>query len=281
MERWKVGQVTITRVAELEIVGRTRFILPQATPEEIRKLDWLFPHFADDTGRLKMSIHALVVETPNRRILVDTGLGNDKENRGIPTWNRRNGPFLQDLTAAGYPAESIDTVLCTHLHVDHVGWNTRLVDGCWLPTFSQARYLMGRREFAYWSAERSDPGRAAVFDDSVKPVADAGLVELVDSDHRVSEEVSLISSPGHSPGHHSVLIRSNGEEALLIGDVLHHPCQMAHLDWASTADYDPAQSTRTREELFSRFAGRPTLILGGHFLGGRIVRDGAAFRLAM
>jgi glyoxylase-like metal-dependent hydrolase (beta-lactamase superfamily II) len=281
VQRWKVGHVTITRVAELEIVGRTRFILPQATREEICKLEWLFPHFVDDAGRLKMSIHALVVETPNRRIIVDTGLGNDKENRGVPTWNQLNGPFLQDLAAAGFPAESIDTVLCTHLHVDHVGWNTRLVDGRWIPTFGQARYLMGRHEFEYWRAERRDPGRAAVFDDSVKPVADAGLVELVDSDHRICEEVSLIASPGHSPGHHSVLVRSNGEEALLIGDVLHHPCQMAHLDWASTADYDPAQSTRTREELFSRFAGTPTLVLGGHFLGGRIVRDSKAFRLAM
>jgi glyoxylase-like metal-dependent hydrolase (beta-lactamase superfamily II) len=278
---WKVGDITITKIVELETVGRTRFILPQATPEEIQKISWLHPYFVDDNGRLKMSIHALVVETPTRRIVVDTGLGNDKENRGIPTWNRLDGPFLDDLAAAGYPPDTIDTVLCTHLHVDHVGWNTRLVDGRWVPTFPGARYVIGRLEFDYWKNEREDPGRAAVFDDSVKPVADAGLVDLVASDHQLCDEVTLIPSPGHSPGHHSVYVKSRGEEALLIGDVLHHPCQMAHLDWASTADSDPAQSTRTRHELFARFAGRPTLVLGGHFCGGRIARDGAAYRLEM
>jgi glyoxylase-like metal-dependent hydrolase (beta-lactamase superfamily II) len=225
VERWKIGNVTITRVVELETVGRTRFILPEATPEAIREIDWLFPHFADDTGRLKMSIHSFVVETPARRIVVDTGLGNDKENRGIPTWNRLNGPFLHDLAAAGYPPDSIDTVVCTHLHVDHVGWNTRRVDGRWVPTFPRARYVMGGHEFDHWKADRADQGRAAVFDDSVRPVADAELVDLVDSDRRLCEEVRLIPSPGHSPGHHSVLVRSKGEEALLIGDVLHHPCQ--------------------------------------------------------
>lgn len=120
-----------------------------------------------------------------------------------------------------------------------------------------------------------------MFDDSVRPVADAGLVDLVDSDHRLCEELTLIPSPGHSPGHHCVHVRSAGEEALLIGDVLHHPCQMAHIDWASTADFDGAQSTETRRELFARFAGTGTLVLGGHFFGGRIVRDGEAFRLEM
>jgi glyoxylase-like metal-dependent hydrolase (beta-lactamase superfamily II) len=279
--RWKVGDVTIAKVAELEIVGRTRFILPQATPEEIRKIEWLHPHFVDDSGRLKMSVHAFVVETPTRRIVVDTGIGNDKENRGIPTWNRLKGPFLEDLAASGYPPDTIDTVLCTHLHVDHVGWNTRLIEGRWVPTFRNARYVMGRNEFEHWQNARDNPGHAAVFDDSVKPIADAGLVDLVDSDHRLCDEISLIPTPGHSPGHHSVHIRSAGEDALLIGDVLHHPCQMAHVDWASIADSDPVQSTHTREKVFARFAGTPTLILGGHFVGGRIVRDRNAYRLEM
>src|SRR6201993_440771 len=148
---WKVGRVKITKMVELETIGSTRFILPQATPEEIQKLPWLIPHFATPEGRLKMSIHALVVETPTRRIVVDTGLGNDKQGRTIPTWNDLHGPFLQDLADAWYPRESIDTVLCTHLHVDHVGWNTMLVDGKWVPTFPRARYLMGRVEYEHWS----------------------------------------------------------------------------------------------------------------------------------
>src|SRR3984957_6311402 len=132
---WTLGRVKITKVVELETVGHTRFILPLAGREEIRQLPWLVPHFATEDGRLKMSIHTLVVETPMRRIVVDTGLGNDKQHRTVPTWNDRKGPFLDDLTAAGFSPESIDTVLCTHLHVDHVGWNTRLEGGRWVPTF--------------------------------------------------------------------------------------------------------------------------------------------------
>ena len=162
--KWRIGKVTVTKIVELEVTGGSRFILPQATYDEILPIGWLQPHFADERGRLKMSIHALIVETPERRILVDTCLGNDKQGRRIPTWNNLQGPFLADLAAAGFPRESIDTVLCTHLHVDHVGWNTMLVDGKWLPTFPRARYLMGRVEpaqaserLAERSAERATP----------------------------------------------------------------------------------------------------------------------------
>ena len=143
MLSWQVGDVRITRILELEATGGTRFILPQATREVVQEIDWLAPHFADENGRLKMSIHALVVETPSKRIIVDTCIGNDKQ-RDIPTWSGLQTNFLADLAAAGFPRESIDTVLCTHLHVDHVGWNTMLVDGAWVPTFPNARYLLGR-----------------------------------------------------------------------------------------------------------------------------------------
>ena len=144
--KWTIGDVTVTKIVELEMTGGSRFLLPQATPEAILPITWLQPHFADENGRLRMSIHSFIVETPDHRIVVDTCLGNDKQGRRIPHWNDRDGPFLADLAAAGFPAESIDTVLCTHLHVDHVGWNTRLVDGKWVPTFPRARYLMGRAE---------------------------------------------------------------------------------------------------------------------------------------
>src|SRR5271163_1318904 len=140
---WTIGRVKITKIVEMETEGHTRFILPLADHGEIRKLPWLIPHFATSEGRLKMSIHALVVETPTRRIVVDTGLGNDKQGRTVPTWNDRHGPFLDDLTATGFPPESIDAVLCTHLHVDHVGWNTRLEGERWVPTFAKARYVFG------------------------------------------------------------------------------------------------------------------------------------------
>ena len=276
--QWKIGNVKITKVVELETVGSTRFILPQAANEEIRKLPWLIPHFATEEGRLKMSIHSLVVETPKHRIVVDTGLGNDKEGRSVPTWNKRNGPYLDIMTQAGFPPESIDIVLCTHLHVDHVGWNTRLVDNRWVPTFERARYLFGRTEYEHWRDHSDTPDKVAVFNDSVKPIVDAGKAELIAGDARLTDEITVIPTPGHSPGHMSILIASDGERALLTGDVAHHPCQMAHLDWSSTADSEPSRSAATRWQLFSRFADTPTLVIGGHFDAGHIRRDGAAFK---
>jgi glyoxylase-like metal-dependent hydrolase (beta-lactamase superfamily II) len=276
--QWKVGKVKITKVVELETAGSTRFILPLASNEEIRKLPWLIPHFATEEGRLKMSIHSLVVETPKHRIVVDTGLGNDKQGRNVPTWNNRNEPFLEKLTLAGFPPDSIDTVLCTHLHVDHVGWNTRLAGGQWVPTFANARYLFGKTEFEHWRDHSVEPAHIAVFNDSVKPIWDAGKAELIESDAKLTDEISMISTPGHSPGHMSIHIRSDGEEGLLTGDVAHHPCQMAHLDWSSTADSDPKQSVVARRELFSRFADTPTLVIGGHYDAGHIKRDGGAFK---
>ncbi|HLI98280.1 MAG TPA: MBL fold metallo-hydrolase [Bradyrhizobium sp.] len=279
--QWKIGRVRITKIVELETVGHTRFILPLASEEEIRKLPWLIPHFATAEGRLKMSIHSLVVETPSRRIVVDTGLGNGKQGRTVPSWNNRQGPFLDHLTAAGFSPDTIDTVICTHLHVDHVGWNTRLEAGRWVPTFTNARYFFGANEYAYWRGHSAAPDKAAIFQDSVAPIVAAGQAELVSSDCKICDEISLMPTPGHSPGHVSLHIRSDGEEGLLAGDVAHHPCQMAHLDWCSTADSDPTQSIRTRAALFSRFADREVLVIGGHYDAGHIRRDGEAFKFAL
>jgi glyoxylase-like metal-dependent hydrolase (beta-lactamase superfamily II) len=279
---WQIGAVKITKVIELEATGGSRFVLPDATPELARSIPWLYPHFADERGRLKMSIHALVIETPSRRIIVDTCLGNDKENRRVPTWNKLQSGFLDDLAAAGFPQDSIDTVLCTHLHVDHVGWNTMLVEGRWVPTFPKARYLMGRVEFEHWRAQHEDAQQVAVFSDSVQPVFDAGLVDLVETEHVLCDEVRLMPTIGHTPGHVSVRIASQGAEALITGDFLHHPCQMARLDMVSTPDHDPALAKRTREAVFARLAGTPTLMIGTHFAtptAGRVVRDGDAYRL--
>ncbi len=280
---WRIGRVTVTKIVELEITGGSRFLLPQATYEAILPIDWLRPDFAAERGRLKMSIHALVVETPDRRIIVDTCLGNDKENRRIPTWNRMQTSFLADLAAAGYPREAIDTVVCTHLHVDHVGWNTMLVDGRWVPTFPNARYLMGRVEYRHWTAQCEREDMNVVVADSVTPVWEAGLVDLVETDHRICSEVSLVPTPGHTPGHVSLRIASDGEEALISGDFMHHPCQIARPGWSSTANSDPDAARLTREQMLTRLADAPVLVIGTHFAGrtaGHIVPDGPTFRFA-
>jgi glyoxylase-like metal-dependent hydrolase (beta-lactamase superfamily II) len=277
--QWTVGRVKITNVVEIGATGGTRFILPQATPEEAQKMPWLVPHYANAEGRLRLNVQSWIVETPSHKIIVDTCIGNDKANRSVPVWNGLNKPFLNDLAAAGYPIDTIDTVLCTHLHVDHVGWNTTLLGGKWVPTFANARYLFGKTEYEHWAAHSPEGEHRAVFEDSVQPIVDAGRANLIGSDHRIGDEISLISTPGHTPGHMSILVTSDGQQALLTGDVAHHPCQMAHLDWSSTADSDPVQSIETRKMLFSRFADTPALVFGGHYDPGHIVRDGDVFRL--
>ncbi len=280
--QWTIGDVMVTKIVEMEATGGSRFLLPQATPEAILPISWLRPHFADETGRLKLSIHSFIVQTPTRRIIVDTCLGNDKQGRRIPHWNDRSGPFLTDLAEAGFPAESIDTVLCTHLHVDHVGWNTKHEDGRWVPTFPSARYLFGRTEFEHWSGVRDRPDMAQIMSDSVTPIVDAGLATLVGTTEQITDEIRLIQTVGHTPGHVSVMIESRGETAMITGDFMNHPCQIARPDWSTLADSDPEQGIETRRMMFERLAGTPVLVIGTHFAGataGRIVRDGETYRL--
>lgn len=262
--QWQIGQVKITRVIEMEVAGGTRFILPQATRDAVKEIDWLKPHFADEDGNLMMSIHALVLETPSAKMIVDTCIGNDKE-RNVPAWTNLQLPFLKDLETAGYDRHDIDTVMCTHLHVDHVGWNTMLVDDRWIPTFPNARYLLAKQEYDYWDKEPGDELNSGVMEDSVRPVFDAGLVDLVDVNHRICDEIYLEPTLGHTPGHVSIHIESEGQEALITGDSIHHPCQIEHLDWASSADYDQQASTTTRHNLMAKYADSDTLIIGTHF----------------
>jgi len=278
--KWRIGDVTVTRVVEIEATGGMSRVIPDAKRERLKEIPWMYPHFADENGRMRGAIHALIVEAPDRTIMVDTCVGNDKE-RGNPAWNQLQTAFLDDMEKAGYVLDAIDTVLCTHLHIDHVGWNTMLVDGKWVPTFPKARYLIGQVEFAHWQAD-TDLDQVAVMADSVLPVFDANLVDLVETDHQITDEISLMPTVGHTPGHVSVMIRSNGEEAMITGDFIHHPCQFAHPEWSSSFDTDPVQSAQTRREVFDRYADTPTLIIGTHFAtptAGHLKRDGDAYRL--
>jgi len=275
---WQVGEVRITRVQEFQAPGM-RFLLPEAVPDNLTRIDWLGPYL-DERGEAVGSVHSLIVEAGDRRIVVDTCVGNDKQ-RGVPLWNQRQGPFLEHMDQAGFPPDSFDTVVCTHLHVDHVGWNTRLVDGDWVPTFAKARYLLARPEWEHWSTV-TEAETPQILADSVRPVFDAGLVDLVATDHEVAPGVVLEATPGHTPGHVSVHITSRGEEAVITGDLVHHPVQFHHPRWRNTVDTDAEQAEQTRLQFMATYADTPVLVIGTHFAGptaGHLVRDGDVYRL--
>jgi glyoxylase-like metal-dependent hydrolase (beta-lactamase superfamily II) len=266
---WQIGDVRVTRVVEMVKLAPLQGLAPTANVADLDPhRDWLVPTYADEDGNLRLSVHALVVESAGRRIVVDTCVGNGKP-RPFPGWGDLQTAFLDDLAAAGFPPESIDTVLCTHLHFDHVGWNTREAGGAWVPTFPNARYLLGATELAHWQ-QADDPmaitGTSSM-QDSVQPILDAGLADLVKSDHVVTPEVRLVPTPGHSPGHHSVVIESGGRTAVITGDVAHSPVQLAEPDWVGLADSDQPQACRTRHEFRRRFGGPDVLIIGTHFPG--------------
>ncbi len=277
--KWQVGDVTVTKVVELTSASLGQHILPDATAEELRKIPWIGP-FVDSDLSMVLSFHSLIVQTADRLVIVDTCIGNDK-TRNYPKWNRMQTSFRNDLHAAGFVENDFDTVLCTHMHVDHVGWNTYRNDERWLPTFKNARYLYAQEEWEHWQAESQD-AYGPVIEDSVQPIFDLGLADLVDSSHRVCDEIQLVPTPGHTPGHVSVYVKSRGEEAIITGDIFHHPCQIAKPEWCATADSDQDAALQTRKAFLSDYSDRPILCIGTHFAGvtaGKLVSDGDTYRL--
>lgn len=283
MQRWQVGDVTITRIIETEDTSMSAAImLPEATPAKLAPIGWLQPHFVTAEGKLISSVHSLLVESRGQRIVIDTCLGNDKP-RIVPQWDRRQGEFLAEMAAAGFPRERVDFVVCTHLHPDHVGWNTMLVDGRWRPTFPSARYIFSAQDWA-WLDRAPVSALGDYAGDSVRPVFDAGQAECVAPDFRITDEVWLEPTPGHSPGHVSIRIASRGEQAVVTGDLMHHPCQLARPHWSSPFDFDKAMALQTRVDFIARYGDTPVLVFGSHFAtpsAGYIVRDGEAWRLAV
>ena len=281
MQRWKVGDVHITRVIETEDKAMTADVmLPDAQPDRVLPIGWLQPHFIDEQGALISSIFSLLVESQGRRLVIDTCLGNDKP-RMVPSWNERQGTFLEELAQAGFPRESVDYVVCTHLHPDHVGWNTMLVGDEWVPTFPNARYLFSAEDWA-WLDQAPVTPLGDFCGDSVRPIVDAGLADLITPDHRITDEVWLQSTAGHSPGHVSVRIESGGERAVITGDLMHHPCQIARPKWCSPFDFDQQKALATREWFIEDCSDQPVLVIGSHFAtpsAGYIVADGEYWRL--
>ena len=281
---WKIGDVTVTRVVEFESPVAYNADAPffaGLTVEGLRTMPWLFPNFASEDGTLKLSVHALLVEGPGGlKLVVDTCVGNDKP-RNMTRQRPLHRPFLQHIAEAGFPRESVNTVVCTHLHVDHVGWNTMLgEDGKWLPTFPNAKYLIGRQEYEHWIKDE-DAEQKAIMADSVKPIFDAGVAQMVEMNHRISNEVRLMPTTGHTPGHVSVVIESKGETAIITGDMMHHPAQIGHPEWCPSFDSDKDAAQITRRAMLKDWADKPILIIGTHFAAptaGHIERDGDTFR---
>jgi len=281
MHDWQIGKSNIIRIVETEDTSMpAQALVPDATPENVLPIAWLQPHFVTAEGELISSIFALLVESCGKRIVIDTCLGNDKE-RIVPQWNMRQGDFLQQIETAGFERHLVDYVVCTHLHPDHVGWNTMLVDGEWQPTFPNARYLFTKADWEWLdNAKVSALGDYA--GDSVRPIFAAGLADVYTPDHVLTDEVTLVSMPGHSPGHIGVSIRSDGQSAFITGDMMHHPCQLAHPEWRSPFDFDGDKAQSTREKFLSDYVDRRTLIIGSHFAtpsAGYVVADGDTYRL--
>ncbi|MEZ5247184.1 MAG: MBL fold metallo-hydrolase [Acidimicrobiales bacterium] len=280
--QWKIGDVTVTKIVALETALPEGMLVPEATTAALEPYrSWLAPNFMTSDSQLRVSFHALVVQTPTCRIVVDTCVGEHR----IPGMGGlfAGAKSLPDALAENdTPRESIDYVMCTHLHFDHVGWNTMQVDGRWVPTFENARYIFAREEWEHWSSVEENHF-AINFNDAVRPVVDAGLTELVDTDHQLCDEVRLVPTHGHSPGHVSVLIESGGQQALITGDSAHHPVQFAEPDWGVPADSDTVAAAATRRSMLAEYGDRDVLVIGTHFAGctaGHLVQtdEGWQFR---
>lgn len=280
MESWTIGDVSIAALVEGEYLFPCSFLLPGATVEEIAAIQWAIPDFADAEGGLRLAVQAFLIRTPSLRIIVDTCMGNDKQRSG-GAGNMLSTDMLDRLTACGFGREEVDVVLCTHLHLDHVGWNTMREGGEWVPTFPCARYLISRTEYEF-AKEQRDGDDPALFADSVQPIADVGLLDLVDGSHRLCDEIALVPTPGHTPGHVSVTIESRGARAVISGDVFHNPVQIASPGWHSFADADPRDATATRRAMLSSLADSATLLIGTHFpspTAGYVTAAGDSFAL--
>lgn len=290
MKQVRLGQMTVDKVLEDEGSMPFSFSLPQATAADLAALrEWYWDETLDaDPAKamFTLSVHSFVVRMGGKTVIVDTCSGNHK-NRSVPLAHQLNTPYLQRLEALGIRREEIDMVVCTHLHLDHIGWNTMLVDGQWVPTFPNARYVFGRRDFDFFSTQHHEPFHAEAYEDSVKPVIEAGLAHIVDEDAVLhgakGEGIWLEGAFGHSPGSCLIHAQSGGGHAVFSGDTFHHPVQLCAPQYPFFADHDPAMAVATRTGLFERYADTNTVVFPAHFRGttaGHIVRRGDAFAFA-
>jgi glyoxylase-like metal-dependent hydrolase (beta-lactamase superfamily II) len=283
----KIGNATIEKVQELCGAGfKPARMFPKFNQEAFdAQKSWMVPeHVQEGTDRLVGSVHTWIVKTPKHTILIDTCLGNHKQRHNA-AWNNLNLPFLDRLTACGCHPDSVDLVMCTHLHVDHVGWNTKLENGRWVPTFKNAKYLFAKREYAHWESERKS-GKENVndgsFEDSVLPVVEAGRAVMIASDEQPDPLLTIADYPGHTPGSIAINLKDGGKQATFSGDIMHHPIQVYHPDWSSQFCTDQELSARSRRKLLEDCVEANSLLCPAHFPGanaGFIKPQGDSFRI--
>jgi glyoxylase-like metal-dependent hydrolase (beta-lactamase superfamily II) len=270
-----LGDVEVTRVPEYagKSPATPGFLFPDSSPAYwADNAGWLDPDFYDVTkGTLRTVLHSWLIRSQGMIILLDTGAGNGKERPYAPVYAHHDTAYLDNLRAAGVSPEDVDIVINTHLHVDHVGWNTRLEGRDWVPTFPNARYLICLPDFLFWDPIRTPrppgDGNQNVFEDSVQPLERAGLIDLWDGEHPINSELVLRAEPGHTPGSSVLRLQSGGIGALFVGDVLHSPAQIADPDVNSCFCEDPAMARATRRRLLAEAADRSLFVFPGHFGG--------------
>ena len=281
-----LGDITIHRIVEQQVPFFAALdTLVGLTAERLAEnRAWLQPTALDANDMLVLCFQSYVVRTPHHTILVDSCIGNDKHRPTRPTWHQKNDDtYLRGLAAIGLGVEDIDFVMCTHLHADHVGWNTRRDGERWVPTFPNARYLFGAAEYAYWTEQNARTPIVA-FGDSVLPVVEAGRAELVGEAHAIGDHVRLRPTPGHTPGHVAVAIGRDRDAAVMTGDLIHSPLQARYPELSMRFDVDPVAAATTRRAFLEHYCDTETLCCTAHFPSpsiGRIRRWGDGFRCEM
>ncbi|MCL2384029.1 MAG: MBL fold metallo-hydrolase [Oscillospiraceae bacterium] len=281
--KWEIGDVQVFQIVELEAGEIIQSIINEAIPENIRRIDFVYPNFADEHGNLKALVQAFLIKVGDEYILVDTCNGNAKKRTDMPEWSNLDIDFLEQLYDLGIKETDIDYVICTHLHTDHVGWNTIFKDGKWVATFPNAKYIFAKEEYDYWKSkpENEIDDDKSAFDDSVEPIMNQGLGMLVGSNYRLNDNISLIPTVGHTPGHISVIIESNNEAAIITGDLLHHPCQIAYPNWNTEADGIKKEATISREKLLNEISNKNIMLIGSHFsnpVAGYVQKENDIFK---
>ncbi len=287
MKTFSIGGVAVSSIIERDGPWRKPAdMFPQADEERARAHLAEMESFVYDAEAdlLDVTYQTFVLRTDKRTILIDTCVGENKPNRG-PALDFPKQPWLDGFARHGLRFEDIDYVFCTHLHVDHCGWNTRLENGCWVPTFPNAKYVFSKREYDFWEQETnkgsSPPGD--VWLDSCLPIVEAGQALLVADDHALDDQIWLTPAPGHSPGQVCVNLESGGEKALFTGDVMHHALQCNEPDWASCFCWDRDLSAATRRGILETVADTGTIIVPAHFPGptaGHVRGAGENFRFS-